>query len=136
STRKAKPDPLPASAAINHQQVDSIVSAGVTVPQGTPPLAMMESTGSLGSDVQSPVNPMPPPASTTPSSGTGTATGSNNNNASVNAGSSTTTTSTSTTSLQHVPQSPRGIDQKIKRPQVPAPPPPVGRPKSSDSTDL
>ncbi|XP_058059692.1 uncharacterized protein LOC131210456 [Anopheles bellator] len=99
STRKERPEPLPASVAVT---LDTIA-----VPQGTPPLAMMESTGSLGSDIQSPVNPV-----------------------------ATTGTITSNTSLQHVPQSPRGMDPKIKRPQVPAPPPPVGRPKSSDSTDL
>ncbi|XP_050100558.1 uncharacterized protein LOC126581130 [Anopheles aquasalis] len=99
STRKERPEPLSTV----------VVQDTITVPQGTPPLAMMESTGSLGSDLQSPVNP----TATTGSSNT-----------------------TSTTSLQHVPQSPRGMDPKIKRPQVPAPPPPVGRPKSSDSTDL
>lgn len=121
STRKDKPEPV----ALNH--VDTLASSSVpaTVPQGTPPLAMMESTGSLGSDVQSPVNPLPP-------------SGNNVNNASSTAAANTTSSSstTTTTSLQHVPQSPRGIDPKIKRPQVPAPPPPVGRPKSSDSTDL
>uniref|UniRef100_A0A182UD43 Rho-GAP domain-containing protein n=1 Tax=Anopheles melas TaxID=34690 RepID=A0A182UD43_9DIPT len=121
STRKDKPEPV----AVNH--VDTLASSSVsaTVPQGTPPLAMMESTGSLGSDVQSPVNPLPP-------------SGNNVNNASSTAAANTTSSSstTTTTSLQHVPQSPRGIDPKIKRPQVPAPPPPVGRPKSSDSTDL
>uniref|UniRef100_A0A182MGB2 Rho-GAP domain-containing protein n=1 Tax=Anopheles culicifacies TaxID=139723 RepID=A0A182MGB2_9DIPT len=119
---KRKDNPLPASA-VSHQQVEAV---GSSIPQGTPPLAMMESTGSLGSDVQSPVNPLPPPASTTTPIGTV---------ASTNSTSSVTSTTT-TTSLQHVPQSPRGIDPKIKRPQVPAPPPPVGRPKSSDSTDL
>ncbi|XP_055588583.1 uncharacterized protein LOC129740950 [Uranotaenia lowii] len=88
----------------------------ITVPEGVPPLAMMESTGSLGSDLQSPT--------------TGTA-------ESDNATTNHNNVSNSTTSLQQVPQSPRGADQsKIKRPQVPAPPPPVGRPKSSDSTDL
>uniref|UniRef100_A0A2M4A1K8 Putative rho gtpase-activating protein 92b n=1 Tax=Anopheles triannulatus TaxID=58253 RepID=A0A2M4A1K8_9DIPT len=102
STRKERPEPLSTV----------VVQDTITVPQGTPPLAMMESTGSLGSDLQSPVNPTAP-------------TGTSNNN-----------TTTTTTSLQHVPQSPRGMDPKIKRPQVPAPPPPVGRPKSSDSTDL
>uniref|UniRef100_A0A182UN74 Rho-GAP domain-containing protein n=1 Tax=Anopheles merus TaxID=30066 RepID=A0A182UN74_ANOME len=121
STRKDKPEPV----AVNH--VDTLASSSVsaTVPQGTPPLAMMESTGSLGSDVQSPVNPLPP-------------SGNYVNNASSTATANTTSSSstTTTTSLQHVPQSPRGIDPKIKRPQVPAPPPPVGRPKSSDSTDL
>ncbi|XP_065080511.1 rho GTPase-activating protein gacI-like [Ochlerotatus camptorhynchus] len=87
-----------------------------TVPEGVPPLAMMESTGSLGSDIQSPTSTVVPAELTVEST----------NNA-----------TTITTSLQHVPQSPRGFDQaKIKRPQVPAPPPPVGRPKSSDSTDL
>lgn len=87
-----------------------------TVPEGLPPLAMMESTGSLGSDIQSPTSTVVPAELTVEST----------NNA-----------TTITTSLQHVPQSPRGFDQaKIKRPQVPAPPPPVGRPKSSDSTDL
>ncbi|XP_052867003.1 uncharacterized protein LOC128273126 [Anopheles cruzii] len=95
STRKERPEPLPASTAV--------ILDTIAVPQGTPPLAMMESTGSLGSDIQSPVNPV---------------------------------ATTGNTSLQHVPQSPRGMDPKIKRPQVPAPPPPVGRPKSSDSTDL
>lgn len=41
-----------------------------------------------------------------------------------------------------VPPSPRGFDPKIKRPQIPAPPPPTNRPKSgegpiaSDSTNL
>uniref|UniRef100_A0A2M4CQG6 Putative rho gtpase-activating protein 92b n=1 Tax=Anopheles darlingi TaxID=43151 RepID=A0A2M4CQG6_ANODA len=100
STRKERPEPLSTA----------VVQDTITVPQGTPPLAMMESTGSLGSDLQSPVNP--------------TATTGTSNN------------TTTTTSLQHVPQSPRGMDPKIKRPQVPAPPPPVGRPKSSDSTDL
>lgn len=41
---------------------------------------------------------------------------------------------------QHVPPSPRGFDSKIKRPQVPAPPPPItansagNRPKSMDGT--
>uniref|UniRef100_A0A2M3Z2V8 Putative rho gtpase-activating protein 92b n=1 Tax=Anopheles braziliensis TaxID=58242 RepID=A0A2M3Z2V8_9DIPT len=103
STRKERPEPLSTV----------VVQDTITVPQGTPPLAMMESTGSLGSDLQSPVNP-------TATSGT----------------SNTNSTTTTTTSLQHVPQSPRGMDPKIKRPQVPAPPPPVGRPKSSDSTDL
>lgn len=38
---------------------------------------------------------------------------------------------------QHVPPSPRGFDPKIKRPQIPAPPPPTNRPKSDgDSTNL
>lgn len=88
------------------------------VPEGVPPLAMMESTGSLGSDIQSPTSTIVPAELT------------------VESANSATITAT-TTSLQHVPQSPRGFDQaKIKRPQVPAPPPPVGRPKSSDSTDL
>uniref|UniRef100_A0A8D8FT91 (northern house mosquito) hypothetical protein n=1 Tax=Culex pipiens TaxID=7175 RepID=A0A8D8FT91_CULPI len=92
----------------------SVASLTVTtVPEGIPPLAMMESTGSLGSDLASPTA---------------------EDSLSATNGNVTTTT---TTSLQHVPQSPRGFDQaKIKRPQVPAPPPPVGRPKSSDSTDL
>ncbi|XP_038109256.1 uncharacterized protein LOC6051804 [Culex quinquefasciatus] len=92
----------------------SVASLTVTtVPEGIPPLAMMESTGSLGSDLASPTV---------------------EDSLSATNGNVTTTT---TTSLQHVPQSPRGFDQaKIKRPQVPAPPPPVGRPKSSDSTDL
>lgn len=37
----------------------------------------------------------------------------------------------------HVPPSPRGFDPKIKRPQIPAPPPPTNRPKSDgDSTNL
>ncbi len=37
----------------------------------------------------------------------------------------------------HVPPSPRGFDPKIKRPVVPAPPPPTNRPKSDgDSTNL
>lgn len=94
-----------------------------TVPEGIPPLAMMESTGSLGSDLQSPTS------AAAPSIEGMVDTGSSTNNA--------TNSNTATTSLQHVPQSPRGFDQaKIKRPQVPAPPPPVGRPKSSDSTDL
>lgn len=40
-----------------------------------------------------------------------------------------------------VPPSPRGFDPKIKRPQIPAPPPPTNRPKSgelasADSTNL
>lgn len=40
-----------------------------------------------------------------------------------------------------VPPSPRGFDPKIKRPQIPAPPPPTNRPKSgelasTDSTNL
>ncbi|XP_058823943.1 uncharacterized protein LOC131684805 [Topomyia yanbarensis] len=88
-----------------------------TVPEGIPPLAMMESTGSLGSDLQSPTNPVEQTLEDT--------TATSANSAATN------------TSQQHVPQSPRGFDQaKIKRPQVPAPPPPVGRPKSSDSTDL
>lgn len=42
-------------------------------------------------------------------------------------------------SLTHVPPSPRGFDPKsIKRPQVPAPPPPTNRPKSQEgnSTNL
>ncbi|XP_021703006.1 uncharacterized protein LOC5564842 [Aedes aegypti] len=94
---------------------DKPSSLVATVPEGVPPLAMMESTGSLGSDIQSPTSTVGPSELTTDST----------NNA------------TTLTSLQHVPQSPRGFDQaKIKRPQVPAPPPPVGRPKSSDSTDL
>lgn len=43
--------------------------------------------------------------------------------------------------LPTVPPSPRGFDPKIKRPQVPAPPPPINRPKSDgsiggDSTNL
>lgn len=97
-----------------------------TVPEGVPPLAMMESTGSLGSDIQSPTSTVVPAELTAELTNSATAT-------TVTA---TTTTTTTTTSLQHVPQSPRGFDQtKIKRPQVPAPPPP-GRPKSSDSTDL
>ncbi|EAA14211.4 AGAP009727-PA, partial [Anopheles gambiae str. PEST] len=91
STRKDKPEPV----ALNH--VDTLASSSVpaTVPQGTPPLAMMESTGSLGSDVQSPVNPLPP-------------SGNNVNNASSTAAANTTSSSstTTTTSLQHVPQSP------------------------------
>lgn len=97
---------------------DKPSSLVVTVPEGVPPLAMMESTGSLGSDIQSPTSAVGP------SSEQATTADSANNAATL-------------TSLQHVPQSPRGFDQaKIKRPQVPAPPPPVGRPKSSDSTDL
>lgn len=52
-----------------------------------------------------------------------------------------TTTSSSSTSLNNVPPSPRGFDPKIKRPQIPAPPPPTSaatRPKSEsgDSTHL
>ncbi|XP_058452573.1 rho GTPase-activating protein gacI-like isoform X2 [Malaya genurostris] len=91
-----------------------------TVPEGIPPLAMMESTGSLGSDLQSPEKPT---AEQTAEEDTTSAASASN--------------VAITTSLQQVPQSPRGFDQaKIKRPQVPAPPPPVGRPKSSDSTDL
>lgn len=42
-------------------------------------------------------------------------------------------------SLTHVPPSPRGFDPKsVKRPQVPAPPPPTNRPKSQEgnSTNL
>lgn len=42
-------------------------------------------------------------------------------------------------SLSHVPPSPRGFDPKsVKRPQVPAPPPPTNRPKSQEgnSTNL
>lgn len=94
---------------------DKPSSLVATVPEGVPPLAMMESTGSLGSDIQSPTSTVGPSELTTDS----------------------TYNATTLTSLQHVPQSPRGFDQaKIKRPQVPAPPPPVGRPKSSDSTDL
>lgn len=119
-TRKERPEPLPTvvSHLLDPNSSSTLFSSSssAAAPHGTPPLAMMESTGSLGSDIQSPVNPMPPPS-----------VGVSNNN---------TNTNTTTTSLQHVPQSPRGIDQKIKRPQVPAPPPPVGRPKSSDSTDL
>lgn len=40
--------------------------------------------------------------------------------------------------LAQVPPSPRGFDPKIKRPQIPAPPPPINRPKSDsgDSTHL
>lgn len=40
--------------------------------------------------------------------------------------------------LTNVPPSPRGFDPKVKRPQEPAPPPPLNRPKSSDgnSTNL
>lgn len=41
------------------------------------------------------------------------------------------------TTVHHVPPSPRGFDPKIKRPQIPAPPPPTNRPKSDgDSTNL
>lgn len=98
---------------------DKPSSLATTVPEGVPPLAMMESTGSLGSDIQSPTSTVVPGELT------------------IESTNSATTTTATTTSLQHVPQSPRGFDQaKIKRPQVPAPPPPVGRPKSSDSTDL
>lgn len=54
--------------------------------------------------------------------------------------SATTITTTTTTSLSNVPPSPRGFDPKIKRPQIPAPPPPTtaARPKSEsgDSTNL
>uniref|UniRef100_A0AAG5DXB1 Rho-GAP domain-containing protein n=1 Tax=Anopheles atroparvus TaxID=41427 RepID=A0AAG5DXB1_ANOAO len=122
SARKERPEPLSTVSHLLDPNSSSAFPSSSTAPQGTPPLAMMESTGSLGSDLQSPVNPtMPPPPSTGVSA-------SNSSNATI--------TNTTTTSLQHVPQSPRGIDQKIKRPQVPAPPPPVGRPKSSDSTDL
>lgn len=41
-------------------------------------------------------------------------------------------------SLTQVPKSPRGFDPKVKRPQVPAPPPPTNRPKSTEgnSTNL
>uniref|UniRef100_A0A182JJI2 Uncharacterized protein n=1 Tax=Anopheles atroparvus TaxID=41427 RepID=A0A182JJI2_ANOAO len=124
SARKERPEPLSTVSHLLDPNSSSAFPSSSTAPQGTPPLAMMESTGSLGSDLQSPVNPtMPPPPSTGASA-------SNSSNATI------TTTTNTTTSLQHVPQSPRGIDQKIKRPQVPAPPPPVGRPKSSDSTDL
>ncbi|XP_055634989.1 rho GTPase-activating protein gacI-like isoform X2 [Toxorhynchites rutilus septentrionalis] len=99
-----------------------------TVQEGIPPLAMMESTGSLGSDLQSPTNPV---GGSTEEANDLTTAASNATNAGA------TSTTATATSLQHVPQSPRGFDQaKIKRPQVPAPPPPVGRPKSSDSTDL
>ncbi|KAJ6636168.1 Rho GTPase-activating protein 92B [Pseudolycoriella hygida] len=39
--------------------------------------------------------------------------------------------------IHYVPPSPRGFDPKIKRPQIPAPPPPTNRPKSDgDSTNL
>ncbi|XP_053692707.1 rho GTPase-activating protein 92B-like [Sabethes cyaneus] len=108
-----------------------------TVPEGIPPLAMMESTGSLGSDFQSPTNPVGPAEANSEATTVDAAGSSSSATSSTAAASSTTTTTTTTTSLQHVPQSPRGFDQaKIKRPQVPAPPPPVGRPKSSDSTDL
>lgn len=124
-----------------------------TVPEGIPPLAMMESTGSLGSDLQSPTNPSAPveadaivgtTSNATNCNATTTTTTATTASTTITATATittTTTTSTTTTSsatsLQHVPQSPRGFDQaKIKRPQVPAPPPPVGRPKSSDSTDL
>uniref|UniRef100_A0A1Q3G1X8 Putative rho gtpase-activating protein 92b n=1 Tax=Culex tarsalis TaxID=7177 RepID=A0A1Q3G1X8_CULTA len=113
------------SSSSKKDKSGSVASLAVTtVPEGIPPLAMMESTGSLGSDLASPTGPAPATAEDSSSA----------TNGSVVAAVTTTTT---TTSLQHVPQSPRGFDQaKIKRPQVPAPPPPVGRPKSSDSTDL
>lgn len=48
-----------------------------------------------------------------------------------------TTSQTETPIIHHVPPSPRGFDPKIKRPQIPAPPPPTNRPKSDgDSTNL
>lgn len=110
-------DKPPSSGDEKTKTKDKPSSLVATVPEGVPPLAMMESTGSLGSDIQSPTSAVGPSELPT--------TDSTSNNA------------TTVTSLQHVPQSPRGFDQaKIKRPQVPAPPPPVGRPKSSDSTDL
>lgn len=54
----------------------------------------------------------------------------------------TTSITTSSNDPQHVftnvPPSPRGFDPKVKRPQEPAPPPPLNRPKSDDgnSTNL
>lgn len=50
----------------------------------------------------------------------------------------TAATMTTTTTMSTVPPSPRGFDSKIKRPGVPAPPPPTNRPKSDggDSTNL
>lgn len=53
------------------------------------------------------------------------------------------TSNTNSSSQMTVPPSPRGFDPKIKRPQIPAPPPPTNRPKSdggstasADSTNL
>jgi hypothetical protein len=46
-------------------------------------------------------------------------------------------TSLNELNLTQVPASPRGFDSsKVKRPQVPAPPPPTSRPKSVDSSEL
>lgn len=49
-----------------------------------------------------------------------------------------TTETAATMTMSTVPPSPRGFDSKIKRPGVPAPPPPTNRPKSDggDSTNL
>lgn len=48
-----------------------------------------------------------------------------------------TVSQTEIPTTHHVPPSPRGFDPKIKRPQIPAPPPPINRPKSDgDSTNL
>lgn len=48
-----------------------------------------------------------------------------------------TVSQTEIPTTHHVPPSPRGFDPKIKRPQIPAPPPPTNRPKSDgDSTNL
>lgn len=50
---------------------------------------------------------------------------------------SMTVSQTELPATHHVPPSPRGFDPKIKRPQIPAPPPPTNRPKSDgDSTNL
>lgn len=65
--------------------------------------------------------------------------GSSNSTASnSNTMDSATTMTTSATMMTNVPPSPRGFDSKIKRPGVPAPPPPTNRPKSDggDSTNL
>ncbi|XP_055387688.1 rho GTPase-activating protein 92B-like [Condylostylus longicornis] len=62
------------------------------------------------------------------------------NNTNCQTTNTTNSTTTTTTPTNQVPISPRGLNQNIKRPQVPAPPPPTNRRKSDgtlgDSTHL